>query len=422
MPQRSNHPSVPETPGPADQMTAQPPLIVFVHVPKTAGTTFTEVLRLNEPGKRNLRAANVFKAGSGGAKTGAEYLRLRREGAFDGVRLITGHFPLAVREHLPQDRELRCCTILRDPIERTISHYFNIREASARRSGDKAWALAPLPEDASLDDALERGYLYDNLQTRMLSGVDRPFGEVTEEMLERAKHNLSEELVVFGLAERLDESLLLAKRRLGLTTVLARWRPRINEKRPRGNAIPDDMRESARRANAQDIELYRYAQELFDETPELAEPAFQVEAAAIVAARADGDIDLAVPPPAAYHGDEASWRLLLQATAGSMRLERELAEVRAMAGDVTARGNEALEHLAQMPPHELKPRWNGIATQAVSELLELLGSSAQRARESALPGDDQTDGPSVGRRKPRAGKQLRRRTKRSETRHVGDAN
>jgi hypothetical protein len=420
MPQRSNHTSVPETPGAAHQTTAQPPLIVFAHIPKTAGTTFAEVLRLNEPGKRNLRAANVFKAGSGGAKTSAEFSRLRRQGALDGVRMITGHFPLAVREHLPEGRELRCCTILRDPIERTISHYFTIREASARRSGEKAWALAPLPEDATLDDALEGGYLYDNLQTRMLSGVARPFGEVTEEMLERAKHNLSEELIMFGLAERLDESLLLAKRRLGLTTVLARWRPRTNEKRPRGNAIPNDMRQSAQRSNAYDIKLYQYAQELFDETPELAELAFQVEVAAIVAARADRDIDLSVPSPAGYHGDEACWRLLLEATAGSMRQERERAEVRAMAGDVTAHGNEALEHLAEMPPHELKPRWNGMATEAVSEMLELLSSSTQRARDSAPPGDDRTDEPTVRQRKPRAGKPFRRGTKRPEARHVND--
>jgi hypothetical protein len=392
--------------------TAHQPLVVFVHIPKTAGTMLAEVLRLNEPGKLNLRVANIFKAGSGGAKTSAEYVRLRTEGALDGVRLITGHFPLAVREHLPEGRELRCCTILRDPVERTISHYFAIREASARRSVEKESALALLPDDATLDDAHEGGYLYDNLQTRMLSGVDKPFGAVTEEMLDRAKRNLSEALTTFGLTERFDESLLLAKRRLGLRTVLAPERPRTNEKRPRGNAIPDDMRQSAERRNAYDIELYQHAQQLFDETPELTELALQVELAALGAARADGDIDLSVPPPAGFHGDEASWRLLLEASAGSMRQERELAEVRVMAGHVTAHGNEALEYLAHLPRHELKPRWKGVATQAMSEMLRLL------TRE--VPGDDRADEPTVGLRKPRSRKpRSRRGTKRPETRQTG---
>ena len=56
----------------------------------------------------------------------------------------------------------------------------------------------------------------------MLSGLTEPFGEVTDEMLEQAKHNLREELVFFGLTERFDESLVLAKRRLGFRSILYR--------------------------------------------------------------------------------------------------------------------------------------------------------------------------------------------------------
>jgi hypothetical protein len=355
--------------------TAQPPLVVFVHIPKTAGTTLSAVLRLNESGTRNRRVGNVFKGGSGGAKTGAEYARLRKEGWLDGVRLISGHFPLSVRDHLPTDRELRFCTILREPVDRTISHYFNIRQTAARRSGKKGWALPPLQEGATIEAAVEGGYLYDNLQTRMLAGVADPFGPATEEMLERAKHNLAEELVSFGLAERFDESLLLAGRRLGLRTILGPMPARVNQARPRGDDIPPEMRRAAEASNEYDLELYRYAEELFDQAPELAELEFQIGLAALAAARATGDIEVSVPPPAEYDGGERSWRLLVQATAHSMRQARELVGASAMA-------HEMLQ--------DLDPQWNGAATRDISEMLHSL-AAAVRAQTAKHRDPDETE-------------------------------
>ena len=56
-------------------------------------------------------------------------------------------------------------------------------------------------------------------------GCAEPFGEVTDEMLEQAKHNLRDDIVYFGLTERFDESLVLAKRRLGFRSILYRPLP-----------------------------------------------------------------------------------------------------------------------------------------------------------------------------------------------------
>jgi hypothetical protein len=366
------------------------PLVVFVHIPKTAGTTLAAVLRTNEPGKRYRRVANVFKGGSGGAKTSVEYVRLRREGELDGVHLISGHFPLGVRDHLPKDRELRCCTILREPVDRTISHYFNIREAAKRRTGQKQWALPPMPEGASLEDAVEGGYLYDNLQTRMLSGAPDPFGEATDEMLERAKHNLAEELVTFGLTERFDESLVLTRRRLGLRTVLGQVSARVNPQRPRGKAIPDDMRAAAERCNQYDLELYRYAEGLFDAAPERVELDFQVEVAALEAAQAAEDVDPSVPAPVGFGGDERSWALLVKATAASIRQQHELAEVSALAQQITQHGDDVLDRLAELSGRDLGARGEGAALQDVRDMLLTLGAARRApaaARELAPAGD-----------------------------------
>jgi hypothetical protein len=284
----------------------QPPLLFFVHVPKTGGTSFATVLRMNEPGTRIRRLGNVFKGGRGGLKNSVDLERTARIVQLSGTRVITGHVPLGLRDYLPDDREVRCCTILRDPVERTLSHYYqrcrNARLDLARKDG------LPPSAGATIEAAIEGGYLFDNLQTRMLSGLEDPFGPVDEVMLERAKHNLAEELVTFGLVERFSESVVLAKHRLGLRTILTSLR-RVDSERPRGDEVPEDMRREAERWNGYDLELYRYAEQLFDAAPERAELEFCVDLAALAAAQTP-DVDarcLRRPPTAATNGPGSSW-------------------------------------------------------------------------------------------------------------------
>jgi hypothetical protein len=374
-----------------DQRT---PLFVFVHIPKTAGTTLTTILNLNEPGARSRALGNVFKGG-GGVKRGVTFDRLRGEKGtldLDRVRILTGHFPLGVREYLPKDRDVRCFTFLRDPADRTVSHYFQIRRIEERdrakgreRSKRESFGLSPLPVDPTLDDMVEGGYIHDNLHTRMLSGDPEPFGEVTEEMLERAKRNLSEEVVFVGLTERFDESLVLAKRRLGLGTVL--YKPpgvgasagRVNTARPRGDQIPDELMRAAERWNRHDIELYRHAQELFDGSPELEKLEFQVEVAALRLARRNGEVDL--EPPAGFGGSEEAWGLLVTNQAELLRHERELAEIKAIVQRLVEGDQEVLKSL-----QGFKGRGKSLAGRnaddAATQVIQLLGAIRAALRDA----------------------------------------
>jgi hypothetical protein len=308
----------------ADAVYQSSPLLVFVHIPKTAGTTLRTVLNMNEPGARSRALGNVFKGGGGLSRAPVESMRNGTGPDLkEGVRIVRGHFPLGIREYLPKyllkQREVHCFTFLREPTDRTLSHYFAIREVGG------AYHLPPLLPEATLDDALAGGYIHDNLHTRMLCGDLEPFGEVTEEMLTEAKRNLREELVFFGLTERFDESLVLAKRRLGLRAILYRSSGRVNASRPRGDEIPAELRQAAERCNRYDIELYRYAQELFEEAPERQELEFQIELAALRAAKADGELEVETPVPAGFGGDEDAWGMLVRARATSERLQRQLA-------------------------------------------------------------------------------------------------
>ena len=322
-------------------MTDPGPVLVFIHIPKTAGTTVTGILKRNQPPPRTRSVANVFKGG-GGVKRGVTFPRLSsdRRGGLDDVRILRGHIPLGSREYLPGDHEFRYFTFLREPVDRTLSHYFNVLKTAASRSGSKQEVIAA---DATLEDAVAGGHVFSDLQTRMLSGLAEPFDEVTDEMLEQAKRNLRDDFAFFGLTERFDESLLLAKLRLGLWSIHYETNNRVNPERPRGEQISLELRAAAERCNRHDIELYRYAQELFDSSPELAHPDFAVELAALRAATGRED-EIGAPPPG-FDGDDEVWRALVADRVAMFRDERALLEIRTVLERLGRRADQALERV-----------------------------------------------------------------------------
>ena len=346
----------------------KPPLLVFVHIPKTAGTTLSAVLRMNAGVQGIRRIGNVFK-GSGGVGKGVVYERLERDGAqrLDKVTIVRGHFPLGIRDHLPADRELRCFTFLREPVDRMLSHFYSIRGNSGQRQRIKN----PLAADASLEDALSAGYVHDNLHTRMLCGLSQPFGQVTDEMLEQAKRNLSHGLAVFGLTERFDESLVLAGLRLGLEGVIYRSDGRVNSGRPRGDDVPDALVRSAKRCNRYDIELYRHAQEVFEAYPEHGTLELELELATLQAAKPQGDLDLDAPAPAGFGGDEETWRMLLRSNATQLRLRWELSRRSMPSVPATVQAEALAEELAA----------ERARTKALEQEVARLGPAAAKARK-----------------------------------------
>ena len=91
------------------------PLLVYIHIPKTAGTSLRKLISRRYPG-RFAKAPNTFSH----AEVAEE--RLRAQVANDPRPLaIGGHIVFGLRDALPADA--RYLTVLRDPVERTLSHY-----------------------------------------------------------------------------------------------------------------------------------------------------------------------------------------------------------------------------------------------------------------------------------------------------------
>ena len=252
---------------------AQPPAVVFLHVPKTAGSTLRGLMarqfRPDEvwtaPGargdaeKRYVRYVQGLeeRPGRGGAVHHNQRYRRMLEGLpperLERLRLLIGHFWYGMAEDLPFPADY--VTMLRDPVPRVLSLYAH---RTAHHGLDRS--LADYLSDA-------RDWEVDNGQTRRLAGPggdrDARFSPATPALLERAKENLRSFRVV-GVTERFDEFVALLSLELG-------WRPlayfprNVSEGRPRERDLDPPVLEAIRERNALDLELYAYAGELMDE-------------------------------------------------------------------------------------------------------------------------------------------------------------
>ncbi len=92
--------------------SSAPPLY-FVHIMKTGGTALTTAMA-------RLCAAS----GAGECITEMFLDQFVQRHAWDGVGFVTGHLPWEAHELLPA--ATRTMTVLRDPVERTLSHYWQL--------------------------------------------------------------------------------------------------------------------------------------------------------------------------------------------------------------------------------------------------------------------------------------------------------
>jgi len=251
---------------------------IFLHIPKSAGITLRYIAERQYGSHELCKAGHALR--NSAQSTGLIQEFVSQYGA--SLRFVEGHLRFGVHGQLP--RPATYITLLRDPVERVISHYY--------------FFLAGAEADAGIDQALAEGsHLIDNLQTRLLSGMASQFGQCSRElpedlplvarsspefepctadMLEAAKRNLREHFSMVGLVESFDASLLLLRRMLGWRDVLY-TRENVTESRPQRSQLPRRTILAIGRHNRFDRELYNYARTLFDERCAQEGPEFLAE-------------------------------------------------------------------------------------------------------------------------------------------------
>ncbi len=230
--------------------------IIFVHVPKAAGSTLADIMRrkcLSEWGDQSYYVI--------GDPQGIESFKKLPAKDRKNIRLLTGHFYYGLHRYLPGEQP-KYITMLREPIDRILSLYYY-----ASQSPDHYLHRAIATEGLTLETIMRSGAypeFYD-LQTVFISGIrDRGPGA---EFLEAAKASLRNRFAVFGLTERFSESLVLLKRTLGwrIRDIVYHEKLNVTSSRPRKSQISQETLDVIWERNQLDVELYEYAQALFND-------------------------------------------------------------------------------------------------------------------------------------------------------------
>lgn len=274
------HNSQPQTSAGLDtvpfRLSQETPLF-FLHIPKTAGTSFTTIFDQYFHPDEMCPHYEWWELFAHPLDELAQY------------RYIAGHFGYNVTMLLPQMPTV--FTFLRDPIERVLSHLNYLKNATE----DDYWAARINDRDNFRKFIMAENPrpMVNNMQTRFIAGPQTPVKAAKrldpqppddvmadikarvaqhppqeqgtgEEMLALAKERLRECAFV-GLTERFNESMHLLAYTLGWQPITQQTRRRKASNRLQWDDLDADLQERLLDLNALDIALYEYAQELFDE-------------------------------------------------------------------------------------------------------------------------------------------------------------
>jgi Sulfotransferase family len=221
---------------------------VFIHIPKTSGSTIRSILSR----QYGVEKISYFEPAASTWKqkkiSPVEFLKTE---IANGAQLITGHYPFGI--HALLKAPCRYFSMLRDPIERSLSEYYYAFSYEHHRFRDEITS-GTLPVDEFLTTPRCSP---PNAQAAMLAGPWRSFdGE-----LGAAIENIRTSFVVVGTAERFDESILVIAKAFG-------WTPplfvntnvtKLDDETYVRRAAAREARDKYRRYFATDYELYNFA-------------------------------------------------------------------------------------------------------------------------------------------------------------------
>lgn len=229
-------------------------VIIFLHIPKAAGSSLRKVIekeiKANQISTLDLQVGEEFKLAG---RFNAEEL--------DKIRVFQGHMPFGLHREIY--KPFTYITILRDPVERIISHYYfvlrNENHYLYREVTSKKMSLADYVMNKTTNEL-------DNGQLRLISGDNMvDFGHCTEEMLDKAKYNLRHFFSIVGVSNRFDDVISLLRRHFGWK-IKNYKKENVNERKAKSTIIPQEVLDLIMENNQLDYALYKYALELLDES------------------------------------------------------------------------------------------------------------------------------------------------------------
>ena len=180
-------------------------LILFLHIPRTGGTTFRDLIRRQYKQYEILEIKHFDNAIGTIKNIPEEKIQL--------LKIVIGHFPFGIHQYFPQS--CKYITFIRHPISRVISTYNYTLNNQNHPHHEEVSKM-------SISDYIKSNIeiFIDNGQLRIISGVlysdENPiFGKCDIELIHKAKFNVDKYFLLVGISERYNETLLLLKKLLG---------------------------------------------------------------------------------------------------------------------------------------------------------------------------------------------------------------
>ncbi len=225
--------------------------LVFVHVPKTAGSTIYNIL--DSQYKRNFTTKGINPQ-----KFVDAFLKYSPE-QIEKFDVVKGHFTLQLLHRIQNPVVF---TFLRDPVEKFISSYYYIKRAHWNRNHVAVNKLKNI--DEFVDFAVRNGI--DNAQTRHLSNSikEHPNSESPKmanegiDLLKLAKNNLDRMDYVFYTSQ-FDLAILILAKELQWHKKPFYVTKNRTKNRPSATDISSETIERIREIEKYDIELFDYS-------------------------------------------------------------------------------------------------------------------------------------------------------------------
>jgi len=221
--------------------------LCFMHIPKTAGNSLGRDMAKRFPESR------VFHDPSWAIQPIMDFPLYIR----NSYQMVWGH-ALFTQFRAVQPTNQVYVTMLRDPIERTISTYYYILSRPEHPFYPKVKSMSL--EDFLLweeQDAVESH----DLQTRYMSGV---IDRTKDPDIDQACSVLRDKFMFVGLVERYEESLALLNFTFGWPASEVKYLNTTPVRAKQSDIAPNVLR-LIRELNQNDIILYKFAEELFNE-------------------------------------------------------------------------------------------------------------------------------------------------------------
>lgn len=236
-------------------------LLVFLHIPKTAGTSFANIVG------RHFNQDQICTLEYYVPDELVKKIAELPDGEFDNYRYLPGHFQYDIQDYLPK-RPIYI-TMLRDPIERTISMYSYLTKQIWQqkdavfhdRRNETLYEFVTNPRGA---------YDVENLQVRWLAGTRYKKGDEQSKKASDAQDldtviellQESSQFPFFGLAERFEESLELLSYTFGWPKQNS-VQLNVTKRRTRRERLSQEDLDAIMKCTHYDRLLYDFAHGLF---------------------------------------------------------------------------------------------------------------------------------------------------------------